>query len=361
MIAENLNNAFQRFGNQYEEAALRVLRSGNFISGTEVKNFENEFARFCGAKYCVGLANGYDALFLTIKSLGIGAGDQVIVPANTYIATVLAVSNNNATPVFVEPDKYFNIDADKIEEKITEHTKAVLAVNLYGQSANYDKIVDICQRRNIQLVEDCAQSHNARYKGKMSGTFGVAGCFSFYPTKNMGAFGDAGAVVTDNELIYRQLKTLHNYGSDKKYYNSLCGVNSRLDEIQAALLRVKLGHINEITEIRKQNAELYLAGIKNDSIILPLTLKGAQHVYHQFVIRCKKRNRLMNFLKGKGINADIHYPVPPHLQQCYRYLGYKKGDFPFAEQLSDEVLSLPVGDGVSQNDIQTVIDALNDF
>lgn len=346
---------------EYEAAALRALRSGWYILGRECEAFEQEFADYVGAKYAVGVASGLDALTLALRAAGIGAGDEVIVPANTYIATVLAVTANGATPIFVEPDMCYNIDADKIAAAITERTRAIMVVHLYGQAARMDKICAIARAHGIKIFEDCAQSHGARFAGHTTGTFGTAGCFSFYPTKNLGAFGDAGAIVTDDEELAATLRKLRNYGSAVKYHNELAGVNSRLDEIQAALLRVKLTHLAELIAERQSIAERYHEGIKNEKLILPPVQAGSTHVYHQFVVRCSERDRLKQYLAANGIATVIHYPIPPHLAECYSYLGHRAGDYPVAEQLASEVLSLPIFNGMTAAEVDYTIAVLNNF
>lgn len=346
---------------EYEEAALRVLRSGWYVLGPEVEAFELEFAKFVGRKYCVGMNSGLDALTLSVRAFGIGAGDEVIVPANTYIASVLAVTENGAMPVFVEPDEYHALDAERIEAAITEKTKAILVVHLYGQAAQMDRICEIAKKHHLYLIEDCAQSHGAVFGGTMTGAFGDAGCFSFYPTKNLGAFGDAGAVVTDDEALYEKLKMLRNYGSKVKYHNQLEGVNSRLDELQAALLRVKLSHLDELTEERQRIAEKYLSGIKNPRILLPKIREKANHVWHQFVVRVKSRDEFQKFLEEHGIHTIIHYPIPPHLTKCYTRLGHRRGDFPVTERYADEVLSFPMFNGMKLDEMEYVIETANNF
>ena len=321
-----LGRQFRLHQAEYEDAALRVLRSGWYILGPEVETFEAEFAKFVGRKYCVGMNSGLDALILSVRALGIGAGDEVIVPANTYIASVLAVTENGATPVLVEPDEYHALDAERIEAAITDKTKAILVVHLYGQAAQMDRIRRIATEHHLYLVEDCAQSHGAVFDGTMTGAFGDAGCFSFYPTKNLGAFGDAGAVVTDDEALYEKLKMLRNYGSKIKYHNQLDGVNSRLDEMQAALLRVKLSHLSELTEERQRIAKAYLSGIKNPRILLPTLREKANHVWHQFVIRTEHRDEFQKYLEEHEIHTIIHYPIPPHLAECYARLGHRRGN-----------------------------------
>lgn len=356
-----LDRQYQMHKKEYDEAAIRVLESGWYILGNEVKQFEDEFKQHMGSKYCVGLNSGLDALILAVRALGIGDGDEVIVQANTYIATVLGITENGATPIYVEPDKYFNIDPKNIEEKITEKTKAIMVVHLYGQASNMDAIIEIANKHNLPVIEDCAQSHESCYKGKKTGTFGVIGCFSFYPTKNVGAFGDAGCIITDNESLADKIRKMRNYGSKVKYHNEIEGVNSRLDEMQAALLRVKLSHVNEITEERYILGKKYYEGINNPLIIKPETLDGVNHVYHQFVIRTKYRDALHDYLETKGIQTQIHYPIPPHLAECYAYQGYKTGDFPITEEYANTVLSLPMYTGMTEEEQEYVIDALNSF
>ena len=359
--ANRLDRGFIKYQDEFEEAALRVLRSGWYILGQEVSRFEEEFASYCGSKYCVGLASGLDALWLAFRVLGIGEGDEVIVQGNTYIASVMGITINNATPVFVEPDEYYGLDADKIEEKITDRTKAVLAVHLYGHPCNMEKISEICRKHGLFLVEDCAQSHGAYFKDKMTGTFGDIGCFSFYPSKNLGAFGDGGAIVTDSEKIADDMKMYRNYGSKKRYYNDVVGANSRLDEIQAALLSVRLKHLNELNEERKNLAERYLNGIRNGKIILPLSRDNKSPVWHQFVVRCNERDALIEYLKKKEIGTIIHYPIPPHLSKAYEYLGLKEGNLPITEKYADTVLSIPFYNGMTNEEQDIVIEALNSF
>ncbi|MBR5406044.1 MAG: DegT/DnrJ/EryC1/StrS family aminotransferase [Lachnospiraceae bacterium] len=356
-----LDRGFYRYQAEFEEAALRVLRSGWYIMGKELSEFEERFAGYIGAKYCVGLGNGLDALWMAFRILGIGKGDEVIVQGNTYIASVMGITINGATPVFVEPDEYFNIDTSKIEEKITDKTKAVLVVHLYGQASQMDKVVDICKKHNLRLVEDCAQSHGSAYKGKVTGTFGDIGCFSFYPSKNIGAFGDGGAIVTDDEDIAKEMRILRNYGSEKRYYNKVVGTNSRLDEIQAALLKVRLEHAEEMNKEKQDVAAEYDKKINNPLIKLPGVREGADHIYHQYVIRCKRRDELMAYLKDRGISTIIHYPIPPHLSEAYEYLGFKKGDFPVTEACADEVLSIPMFNGITEEEVKYVADVLNEF
>ena len=356
-----LDRQFQMHQNEYEEAALRVLRSGWYVLGKEVEQFERAFAAYTGRKYCVGLNSGLDALIMSVRALEIGEGDEVIVQANTYIATVLGITENKAVPVFIEPDEYFNMDARKIEQAITPKTKAIMVTHLYGQASNMDLIAEIARKYQLELIEDCAQSHGACFGGRITGSFGISGCFSFYPTKNLGAFGDAGAVVTDDKAFADKLRMMRNYGSRVRYHNEIEGLNSRLDEIQAAFLRVKLKYIDALNEERRKLAAAYDSGIKNEKIILPKVRDGADSIYHQYVVRCKERDRLQEFLQENDIQTQIHYPIPPHLAKCYQHLGYKRGDFPLTEEYAKEVLSIPIYTGMTEAEQQYVIAALNAF
>ena len=359
--ANRMDRGFLKYQEEFEAKALSVLRSGWYILGHEVESFEEEFASYTGAKYCVGLASGLDALWLAFRVLGIGKGDEVIVQANTYIASVMGITINGATPVFCEPDEHYNIDASKIESLITDRTKAILVVHLYGQASKMDTVVDLCKKYNLRLVEDCAQSHGAKFNGQMTGTFGDIGCFSFYPSKNLGAFGDAGAIVTNDEAIAKDMKVYRNYGSEKRYYNKVVGANSRLDELQAGLLRVRLSHIEELTKEREYLGDTYSKGINNELLLLPKVRENATTVWHQFVVRCKKRDELIEYLKEREIGTIIHYPIPPHLSEAYKYLGHKEGDYPITEEYAKTVLSIPMFNGMLPEEQQAVIDALNAF
>lgn len=356
-----LERQYYRYKKEYDIAAIAALESGWYILGTRCEKFEQEFADYIGSQYCIGLNSGQDALTLALRALEIGVGDEVIVPANTYIATVLAITENGAVPILVEPDEFYNLDASQIEEVVTPRTKAIIVVHLYGQAANMKSIKQIADQHHLYLLEDCAQSHGAACEGQVTGTFGIAGCFSFYPTKNLGAFGDAGAVVTDDETLAEKIRMLRNYGSRKKYYNEITGVNSRLDEIQAALLSVKLSHMRELTEERIEAGKYYEAKIRNPYIKKPKIRTGSEHVYHQYVIRCSQREQLQTYLRENGIETQIHYPVPPHLAECYLMLGYQRGDFPITEQYADEVLSLPLYTGITKEEQDYVIEVLNRF
>lgn len=361
IMANRMDRGFSLYQEEFEKKAIEVLRSGWYILGKEVEQFEAEFAKHMGSQYCVGLASGLDALWLAFRVLGIGAGDEVIVQANTYIASVMGITINGATPIFVEPDEYFNIDADKIEEKITEKTKAILVVHLYGQASKMDKVKELCKKYDLRLVEDCAQSHDSCYMGQPTGTFGDIGCFSFYPSKNLGAFGDAGAIVTNDAKIAADMKMYRNYGSEKRYYNKVVGANSRLDEMQAGLLRVRLQHLEELTAERKRLAERYLKELKNPSVTLPNVRENCDHVWHQFVIRCDRRQELIEYLNSKEIGTIIHYPIPPHLSEAYASLGYAKGSFPITENYADTVLSIPMYNGMTEEEQSYVIEAINHF
>lgn len=361
VMPNRMDRGFFMYQKEFEQKALEVLRSGWYVLGQEVEAFEQEFAFYTGAKYCVGLASGLDALWMAFRILGIGSGDEVIVQANTYIASVMGITINGATPVFVEPDEYFNIDADKIEEKITDRTKAVLVVHLYGQASNMQKIVQLCKKYDLRLVEDCAQSHGACFQGKMTGTFGDIGCFSFYPSKNLGGFGDGGAIVTADAQIAADMKVYRNYGSEKRYYNKVVGANSRLDELQAGLLRVRLAHMQELTKERRELAERYQERLCNSRIQLPGVRKQADSVWHQYVVRCEERQELTDYLNVHEIGTIIHYPIPPHLSEAYGYLGHQKGSFPVTEHLADTVLSIPMYNGMTKEEQDYVIEAINRF
>ena len=361
IMPNRLDRGFFQYQEEFEAKAIEVLRSGWYVLGKEVKKFEQEFAGYIGAKHCVGLASGLDALWIAFRILGIKAGDEVIVQGNTYIASVMGITINNATPVFVEPDEYFNIDATKIEEKITSRTKAILVVHLYGQASNMEPIVEICKKYNLRLVEDCAQSHGAKFNGQTTGTFGDIGCFSFYPSKNLGAFGDAGAIVTNDDKIAEDVRVFRNYGSEKRYYNKVVGANSRLDEMQAGLLRVRLKYLGDLTEEKKNICKKYLNDLKNDKIVLPKIREGATHIWHQFVIQSVYRDELVQYLDNKGIGTIIHYPIPPHMSEAYQYLEIKEGDLPITEEYARTVLSIPLYNGMTSEEQDYIIEVINRF
>lgn len=362
-MPNNLGRQYNLHSKEYEEKAIEILRSGWYILGKEVSSFENEWADYIGAKYCVGLASGLDALWISFRLLDIKAGDEVIVCSNAYIACVMGITMNGATPIFVEPDEYDNIDADKIETAITEKTKAILAVHLYGQTCDMTRIMAIAKKYNLRVVEDCAQSHGNHWQGKKAGNFGDIGCFSFYPSKGCGAFGDAGCITTDDEQLAQYFKVFRNYGSEKRYHNKVIGANSRLDELQAGLLRVKLKYLDDMNKERCEIADRYLGTISNPDIVLPTIRPGADSSWHQFVIHVKngKRDALAEYLKIHDIGTLIHYPIPPHLSEAYAYLGKHKGDYPIAERYADEVLSLPMYNGMTIDEQQLVIDIINKF
>jgi len=356
-----LDRGYHKFRAEYLTAATEVLDSGWYIMGERVKRFEEEFARFSGGKHCIGLNSGLDALVLSLRALGIRPGDEVVVPANTFIASMLGITENGATPVFVEPDQYYNLDAKRIEEALTSRTRAILVVHLYGQAANMTPIKDVAAKHGLFLVEDCAQSHGACFDGKMTGLWGDVGCFSFYPTKNVGAFGDAGAVVTNNDKLADLIRMLRNYGSKVKYNHEIVGVNSRLDEVQAALLSVKLRHYAELRAEREAIAERYLREITNPLVQLPQIRRGADHVWHLFVVRVKERDLFREYLSNQGIATQIHYPVPPHLSRAYSHLGHKRGSFPITEMYSAHTVSLPLFEGMTGEELSYVVDVVNAF
>lgn len=362
IMPNNLGRQYSLNAEEYKKKACEVLDSGWYILGKEVAAFEEEWASYIGSKYCVGLASGLDALWISFRLLNIKEGDEVIVSANAYIACVMGISMNGATPVFVEPDQYDNIDANKIEAAITPNTKAILAVHLYGQSCDMSKIMEISQKYDLRVVEDCAQSHGNHWHGHTVGTFGDIGCFSFYPSKGCGAFGDAGCITTDNEELAQKFRVFRNYGSEKRYHNVVVGTNSRLDEMQAGLLRVKLQHLDEFNAERCVIAQRYMKGISNSKIQLPKIRPGADSSWHQFVVHVPGyRDALIAYLNEKEIGTLIHYPIPPHLSAAYAYLGHQKGAYPIAEQFADEVLSLPMYNGMTVQEQQIVIDAINAF
>lgn len=340
----------------------RVYTASWYIEGKEDEAFEKAFAKFCHTQYCVGAGNGLDALMLALKALGVGKGDEVIVPSNTYIATALAVTYVGAAPVFVEPDiRTYDIDPTRIEEKITSKTKAVMPVHLYGQPCDMGPIMAIAKKHSLFVVEDCAQAHGAAYRGQVTGSFGDAAGFSFYPGKNLGALGDAGAVVTNSKEIADKARALGNYGSDYKYHHIYQGNNSRLDEMQAAFLSAKLPHLDRMNEERRRIAKCYLEGITNPEIILPFVPDYAVPVWHVFAVRTKKRDKLAAYLADKGISTNKHYPIPMHMQDCYKELNIPQGALPIAEEISATELSLPMFYGMTDEQTAFVIDCINKF
>lgn len=346
------------------EACTKVIDSGWYIQGNECKEFEKEFAKYCGTKYAIGVANGLDALILILrayKELGIiNDGDEVIVPSNTYIASILAISQNNLVPVLVEPDINTSlIDPTKIEEKVTSKTKAIMSVHLYGQTCEMDKINEIAKKYNLKVIEDSAQSHGAYFKDKRSGNLGDASGFSFYPGKNLGALGDGGAVTTNDEELANTVRALGNYGSHKKYENLYKGINSRLDEIQAAMLRVKLRYLDEEVNKRREIANYYLENIKNENIVLPTFREEDNHVWHLFVIRTNKRDELQKYLQDNDVQTLIHYPIPPHKQNAYE--EWNNESYSISEKIHDEVLSLPISGVQDFHCTLKIVGVLNGF
>lgn len=339
-----------------------IYKNNLFLKGSETERFETEFADFCGASYCVGCGNGLDALYLILKALEIGNGDEVIVPSNTFIATALAVTYCGATPVFVEPDlDSYNMDTQKIEEKINSRTKAIIAVHLYGQAADMKEIKEISEKYHLKLIEDCAQAHGAYYKGQKVGTFGDAAGFSFYPGKNLGALGDAGAVITNDGNLAKKVRAFGNYGSYEKYKHVYAGNNSRIDEMQAAFLRIKLPYLDTWNQYRQMVAAQYLKQISNHMIVLPKILADRNHIWHIFAIRCKQRDNLQNYLRSNGIETNIHYPIPIHQQGAYVGIGLHDAAYPNACLISETELSLPIYYGMTEEEIQYVIDTINQF
>ncbi|KZN58234.1 hypothetical protein N473_05695 [Pseudoalteromonas luteoviolacea CPMOR-1] len=360
----DLKKINDQYKDELNEACRRVIDSGWYIQGKELASFEEQFAQYCGTKYCIGVANGLDALTLTLrawKELDILAeGDEVIVPANTYIASILSITENDLVPVLVEPDPdTYNLSIEGIKKATTAKTKAILPVHLYGQISPMDEIMSYAHSHNLLVLEDCAQSHGASIDHKKCGNWGHAGAFSFYPGKNLGALGDAGAITTNDETLATTLKALRNYGSHKKYENLYQGVNSRLDEIQAAMLSVKLKYLDTETKQRQLVAQTYIEGIKNPLIKLPKVAEQAAHVWHLFTIEVEDRDRLVAYLTEKGIQTLVHYPIPPHMQQAYK--GMFTGEYPITESIHKNILSLPLSPVISSQEIDSVISALNNY
>ena len=352
----------RELGEELHAAFERVLARSWYIGGEEDAAFERAFARAVGVDHCVGAGNGLDALLLILKAMGVGAGDEVIVPSNTFIATALAVTYAGAKPVFVEPvPETFNLDPARIEAALSPRTKAILPVHLYGQPCDMDAVMDVANRHGLPVVEDCAQAHGARWRGRPVGSFGLAAGFSFYPGKNLGALGDAGAAVTNDAALAEKIRALGNYGSDRKYHHLYQGHNSRLDELQAAFLSVKLPHLARIGEDRRRTAARYLSEIRHPEVILPAVRPEATPVWHIFAIRCARRAELEAFLKAEGIETGRHYPIPMHLQPCYASLGLPEGALPLAEEISRTELSLPMYYGMTPEEVSAVIDAVNRF
>ncbi len=356
----DLQKINEQYRNEIDGKINEVLNSGWYLLGEQNKQFEENFAKYCGARYCIGCANGLDALRLIIKAYGFGVGDEIIVPANTYIASILAITDNGCTPVLVEPDlDTYNINPDLIEAKITDKTKAILVVHLYGQAVQMEKIWTLAKKYNLKIIEDSAQAHGAYYNDKRVGSLGDASGFSFYPGKNLGALGDGGAVTTNDEELAQKIRALANYGSHKKYENIYQGLNSRLDEIQAAVLDVKLKYLDSDNAKRKEIAQYYLQNIKNLLISLPQTYSENSHVWHLFVVRVKDRARFQSYLNDNGIQTIIHYPIPPHKQECYKELNHLS--FKITEQIHSEIISIPISPVMSYNEIQKVVEVINSY
>lgn len=351
-----------QYKNEIEEAMKRVLESGWYVLGKEVTEFEEKFAAYCGTKYAIGVANGLDALILILRAYGIGKDDEVIVPANTYIASILAISANGATPILVEPQvETFNINPQQIEEKISSKTKAIMAVHLCGQAANMDAINKIAEKYNLKVIEDAAQAHGAIYNEKRTGNLGDAAGFSFYPGKNLGALGDGGAITTNDSVLVEKIRALRNYGSHVKYENLFKGMNSRLDELQAAILNIKLGHLDQQNEHRRKVAEYYLNNIKNPKIELPVVenCDRESHVWHLFVVKSSKRADLQQFLQENGVQTMIHYPIPPHKQEAYQ--EWSNLSYPITESIHKQVLSLPISPVISMEEVEKVVEKINQY
>ena len=356
----DLHKINERFRSEIDQRIKTILDKGWYLLGDEDKTFEKHFAEYCGAKHCIGCANGLDALNLIIRAYGFGAGDEIIVPANTYIASILAISENNCTPVLVEPDiNTYNINPDLIEEKITSKTKAIMVVHLYGQAVQMDKISAIAKKYDLKVIEDSAQAHGAFYKDKRIGCLGDASGFSFYPGKNLGCLGDGGAVTTNDDELAKKIRAIANYGSDYKYHHIYKGINSRLDEIQAAVLDVKLKYLDDDNAKRREIARYYRENIKNPQIVLPQAYDEKAHVWHVFVVRTANRDALQKHLEDNDIQTLIHYPTPPHKQAAYR--EWNNLSYPITEKIHQEVLSLPISPVMTAEEMKKVAEVINAF
>ncbi|TLD40948.1 MAG: DegT/DnrJ/EryC1/StrS aminotransferase [Candidatus Jettenia ecosi] len=354
----DLKAQYDSIKEEVNQAMQNVIQDSAFIGGRYLKTFEQNFANYIGAQHCIGVANGTDALFIALKCLGIKEGDEVITVANSFIATSESITATGARVVFVDPDeKTYNIDVQKIEKSLTKKTKAIIPVHLYGQPADMDKVLEIAQNHNLYVIEDAAQAHGAQYKGKNIGTFGDCACFSFFPGKNLGAYGDAGAITTNNDEIANKIRMFANHGRMEKYNHEFEGINSRLDGLQAAILDVKLKHLEKWTERRRNIAKMYDEGLKN-VVITPHNQNNVRHVYHLYVIKTKNREKVKNFLEGKGVSTGIHYPIPLPLLKAYSHLGYKPTDFPVSYKLKEEILSLPIHGDMSDEQVGYVIEQL---
>lgn len=342
-------------------AIAKIIDSSAFVFGEELERFEAEFAKFCGTKYALGVGNGTQALLLSLRALGIGKRDEVISVANTHTATIHTVVQLGAKSVLVDCNEFFNIDVSKIEEKITSNTRAIIPVHLFGQPCDMKAIMKLARKYKLKVIEDCAQAHGAEFKGKKVGSFGIAGCFSFYPGKNLGAMGDGGAITTNNKALYEKLIKLRYFGQGKdKYHHEIVGFNSRLDNLQAAILRIKLKHLDRWNRERRMAARLYTK-LLADIVETPKEMKNTRHVYHLYVVKVPRRDELLNKLHKEQIYAGLHYPIPLHLQKAHQALGYKKGDFPVAEKAADTILSLPIFPGITENEVREVVDSISEF
>lgn len=356
----DLHEINERFREEIDNRIKQVLDSGWYLLGNQDKEFENNFAQYCGTKYCIGCANGLDALNLIIRAYGFGKGDEIIVPANTYIASILAISENGCTPVLVEPDlNTYNINPDLIEEKITDKTKAIMVVHLYGQAVEMEKIWAIAKKYNLKVIEDSAQAHGAIYQGKRTGNLGDASGFSFYPGKNLGCMGDGGAVTTNDDELAAKIRAIANYGSHKKYCNLYKGVNSRLDELQAGILDVKLKYLDQDNERRRDVAKYYLKNIKNEKVILPKYNGDNSHVFHVFAVRVENRKQFQEYLIANDVQTLIHYPTPPHKQEAYKEWNHLS--FPVTEKIHNEIISLPISPVMTQEEVKKVVETVNAF
>ena len=356
----DLKVQYKSIAEEVNPAITKIMENADFILGRDVELFEEEFANYCEAKYAVGVDSGISALELTLRAYGIGNGDEVITAPNSFIATASCISFTGATPVFVDIDPItYNIDTNRIETAVTDKTKAIMPVHLYGQPADMDTIMTIAKKHNLLVIEDACQAHGARYKGRRVGAIGDAGCFSFYPAKNLGAYGDGGMLVTNDGHVAEKIKMLRNYGQKEKYNHIFLAYNRRLDTIQAAILRIKLRRLDKGNEKRRENAKIYNSLLRNSNVITPAVADYAKHVYHLYVIRTKRRNELGKLLNKKEISTGLHYPIPIHLQPAYSYLGYKKGDFPITEEVAEEILSLPMYPELAKNQIQYICECIS--
>lgn len=354
---EKINN---RFRSEIDDRIKNILDKGWYLQGEENEIFARNFAKFCGTKYCIGVANGLDAINLIIRAYGFKEGDEIIVPSNTYIATILAISENGCTPVLVEPDiNTYNINPDLIEEKITSKTKAIIVVHLYGQAVQMDKVWEIAKKYNLKVIEDSAQAHGAVYKNKKVGNLSDASAFSFYPGKNLGCMGDGGCVTTNDEELFKKVKAIANYGSDRKYHHIYKGVNSRLDEIQAAVLDVKLKYLDEDNKKRREISKYYRENISNPKIILPKTYDENSHVWHVFAVRTENRDEFQKYLTDNGIQTIIHYPTPPHKQEAYK--EWSNLSYPISEEIHRTIISIPISPVMTNDEIEKVVEVVNEY